>query len=86
MAQYDGSLIFDNPAFVSSDPDLQFRFESPLLLVNDLLAVRPPRRADSGDNLGSEEWEDEREEEFAMMTKVSTADRLPEEVVRNADE
>jgi hypothetical protein len=85
MAQYDGSLIFDNPALISSDPDLQFRFESPLLLVNDLLAVRPPQRADSGDDLGSEKREDEREQ-LAMTTKVSTdTDRLPEEGVRTAE-
>jgi hypothetical protein len=40
IAQYDGSLIFDNPAFVSDDMDLEFRFESANLRVNDLIVTQ----------------------------------------------
>jgi hypothetical protein len=39
ISQFDGSLIFDNPAFVSEDPDVEFRFESLHLLVDDLLVA-----------------------------------------------
>ena len=40
IAQYDGSLIFDNPTFVSDDTDFQFTFENVNLLVNDLIVTQ----------------------------------------------
>jgi hypothetical protein len=52
MAQYDGGLIFDNPAFVSAHPNVGFRFESPHLLVNDLLLAGEAGGA--GDDCGED--------------------------------
>ena len=40
IAQSDGSRIFDNPAFVSDDMDLEFRFESVNLRVNNLIVTQ----------------------------------------------
>ena len=58
IAQHDGSLIFDNPTFVSDNTDLEFRFESANLLVNDLIVTEVLSATEVNDEPRQYVWKD----------------------------